>query len=132
MNQIQITAEFFPTAKQRRTLAATDAELAGLIRRQADPEGFVELEVLSLARRLHAWPEVGTDLTAQIEFVRERIETFVKFGLLRRVKKTIHGRLVCGYILTQLKNNPSQDGSTTSLLTTKDRDFLRRLKIFSW
>jgi len=131
LNQVT-TSDFFPTATQRKTLAATDAELISIIRRQADAAGFVEMDVPNWARILHAWPESGADEAARVGFVRERIEAFVRLGLLQRSEKILDGCCVRGFSMTERKKNSSRNNPAAPTLTGKDRQFLRQLKVASW
>jgi hypothetical protein len=123
----QLEEKYFPTIEQRRTLEATDAELLGVIRHQADRTGFVASDVPLWARQLHAWPEAGSTPEGRERFVAERIESFLKFGILQRSG----GRSSRGFIV-----QPSTTASTgrrgkrvKPRLTSADAKFLRALAV---
>jgi hypothetical protein len=119
-------ARRFPTIMQVESCDDVNAEILGILRREAsyNAERFVSLEEgAGVMSRFAMWPERIAG--PRDEFFEERVKFFVRIGVIKRAQRQVNGKRVRGVIVpTSLCKEEASGG-----LTTPDRAFLKSIGV---
>ena len=100
MPQLQQNREFYPTKLQREKTLDMDSGLLELLNRSRDSDWFVARDIETWARSLHLWQPECSDATKRESFVRERINGFLRLGILYRAEQVFEdGSRVAGFLI---------------------------------